>query len=300
MIHTTPIDVKQIPASPSAVDSSGLRTTLYTLRKAGIVGVISLLLLTAFVGIALFGPLVAPYPSDAIDLSATLQPPSAEHIVGTDALGRDIYSRLLYGARVSLSVSVMVVLIGGLSGAAIGYFSGFMQGRTDAILMRVIDTLMAFPGILLALMIVAVLGPGLYTAMIAVGISQIPMIARISRASILVAGNEQFATAAYSIGASRTRILFRHLIPNSLTAVVVQIALIAGDAILIASGLSFIGLGAQPPTPEWGAMLSESRLYLWQAPWLAIAPGLAILLAVLAFNLLGDALRRILDTGGGV
>jgi len=275
-----------------------MRELQRTLRRASLPGFVAFLLVLLFLATAIFGPGIAPYSPDAIDLSATLQPPSAQHMVGTDALGRDVFSRLLYGARVSLSVSIMVVLIGGIAGATIGYLSGFLKGKTDALLMRTIDTLMAFPGILLALMIITVLGPGLYTAMVAVGISQIPMVARIARSSILIAGNEQYASAAYSIGAPRRRILFHHLIPNSLTPVIVQLALIAGDAILIASGLSFIGLGAQPPTPEWGAMLSESRLYLWQAPWLAIAPGLAILLAVLAFNLLGDALRLVLDTGG--
>lgn len=248
-----------------------------------------------FLLIGLLGAQVTPYDPLAQDLNGVLQPPSVTHPFGTDQLGRDVLSRVLAGARVSLQVSAIVVAIGGIAGVLLGFGSGYLGGLFDEIVMRIIDTMMAFPGILLALAFVTVMGAGIRTAIISVGITEVALIARVARSAMLSAKEDLYVEAARSIGVPNTRIVARHLTPNCMSPVIVQLALIAADAILIAAGLSFLGLGAQPPTPEWGIMLSDSRVYLWQAPHLAVFPGAAILLAALTFNLLGDSLRRALD-----
>lgn len=229
------------------------------------------------------------------DLSSALRPPSAYNLFGTDQLGRDVLSRVLYGARVSLGTSFVAIVLAGGLGVTIGFVSGFVGGVVDNALMRLLDATMAFPGLLLALCAVVVLGPGLLTAPIAVGVTQIPIIARLARATILSEKTKLYVESGIALGGSSWRLLVRHLAPNSLMPIVVQLSLMVADTILAVAGLGFLGLGAQPPTPEWGAMLSESRLYLWQAPHLAIFPGLAVCLVALAFNVLGDSLRKTMD-----
>lgn len=245
-----------------------------------------------FVLLGILGQYISPHEATQQDLSSVLNPPSKEHWLGTDQLGRDTLSRVLQGARLSLVVGSVAIGIAGLVGSSLGFVSGFVGGVLDEILMRFVDTLMAFPGLLLALIAVTVLGPGLTTAAIAVGITQVPSVARIARAAILSERERLYAEAAAALGATPPRVLIRHLIPNSLGALVAQLSLMLAEAILIIAGLGFLGLGAQPPTPEWGIMLSESRLYMWQSPWVAVFPGVAISLFVLTFNMLGDSLRR--------
>jgi len=250
------------------------------------------LLLTA----ALFADVLAPYdPVHDADLYNRLQPPSAEHWLGTDAQGRDIFSRILHGARISLEIGLVSVGISLILGTLLGAVSGYFGGTVDLVIMRLIDILLAFPSILLAIAIVAILGPDLINAMIAIGIVGIPQFARIVRSSVLAVKEMEFVDAARAIGASDTRILFRHILPNCLAPILVQTTLSIGTAILDAAGLSFLGLGAQPPQPEWGLMLKEGQSAFQTAVWVVTFPGLAILLTVLGFNLLGDGLRDALD-----
>jgi peptide/nickel transport system permease protein len=242
----------------------------------------------------LFAPLIAPY--DPIELVDTRRlPPSREHIMGTDEIGRDTFSRIVYGGRVSLRVGILAVLIGASIGTCLGIFAGFIGGWIDAAIMRCVDVMLAFPGILLALSIVAILGPSITNVMIAVGIEFIPAFVRTVRGSTLSVKEEDYVLAARAVGAKTWRIVGRHVLPNVVQTVIVLGSLAVGIAILIAAGLSFLGLGAQPPTPEWGAMLSDARNYLRESPHLAIFPGITIMLVVLSLNLLGDGLREILD-----
>lgn len=245
-----------------------------------------------FIVVGALGQQMSPYDSTQQDLTAVLQSPSKEHWLGTDQLGRDLLSRVLHGARLSLVVGAVAIGIAGVLGSTLGFISGFVGGMLDEVLMRVVDTLMAFPGLLLALIAVTVLGPGLTTAAIAVGVTQIPTVARIARATILSERERPYVEAATALGSRRSRLLAVHLIPNSLGPLIAQLSLMLAEAILIIAGLGFLGLGAQPPTPEWGIMLSESRIYMWQSPYVAIFPGIAISLFVLTFNMLGDSLRK--------
>lgn len=255
--------------------------------------VLGAVLLFVLVGIA--GGYFTPYDSTKQNLAAVLQSPSQGHWFGTDQLGRDVLSRVIEGTRLSLVVGTVAIGIAGVIGGSLGFISGFGGGILDEVLMRVVDTLMAFPGLLLALIAVTVLGPGLTTAAIAVGLTQIPVVARLARSTILSERERLYVEAAGALGMGKVRLLFLHLIPNCLGPLIAQLSLMLADAILIIAGLGFLGLGAQPPTPEWGIMLSESRLYMWQSPYLAVFPGLAISLFVLTFNLLGDSLRTALD-----
>lgn len=244
--------------------------------------------------ITLLAPLIAPY--DPIDIVADRRlPPSREHIMGTDEIGRDTFSRIVYGGRVSLRVGILAVLIGAAVGTFLGIVSGFLGGWLDAVIMRCVDVLLAFPGILLALSIVAILGPSINNVMIAVGIEFIPAFVRTVRGSTLSAKEEDYVLAARAVGARSGRIIGRHVLPNVVQTVIVLGSLAVGIAILAAAGLSFLGLGAQPPTPEWGAMLSDARNYLRESPHLAVFPGVTIMIVVLSLNLVGDGLREILD-----
>ncbi|RIK46576.1 MAG: hypothetical protein DCC58_02805 [Chloroflexi bacterium] len=244
--------------------------------------------------ITIFAPLIAPY--DPIDLVNTRRlPPSREHIMGTDEIGRDTFSRVVYGGRVSLRVGILAVLIGASVGTLLGVSAGYIGGWVDAIIMRCTDVLLAFPGILLALGIVAILGPSINNVMIAVGIEFIPAFVRTVRGSTLSVKEEDYVLAARAVGAKSGRIIGRHVLPNVIQTVIVLGSLAVGIAILAAAGLSFLGLGAQPPTPEWGAMLSDARNYLRESPHLAIFPGATIMIVVLSLNLLGDGLRELLD-----
>lgn len=245
--------------------------------------------------LAVFAPLVAPYDPVKMDLWSARQPPSSEHLLGADELGRDVLSRIIYGCRISLTLGLVSVGIGLSFGMLLGGPSGYFGGRFDIIVMRFIDVLMSFPTILLAILVVTVVGPGLYNAMLAVGVAQVPLYARLIRGLILKLKEKEFVDAARALGVGNTRIIVRHILPNCLSPLLVQATLNIASAILSAAALGFLGLGAQPPTPEWGAMLSKGRLYMRVAPHIMVFPGLAIMLTVLAFNLMGDGLRDALD-----
>jgi peptide/nickel transport system permease protein len=248
-----------------------------------------------FILVALLAPLIAPHDPLKNNLSKPLLSPGAVHLLGTDELGRDILSRIIYGARLSLLEGLISVLLAMAIGVPLGVFSGFVGGKTDTILMRFVDILMAFPGVLLAVAIISVLGPSLINAMISVGIYTIPMFARLARGSTLSVKEEPYIEACRAVGMTPFRILYRHVFPNIRAHLFVMGTLRVGTAILTASSLSFLGLGAQPPSPEWGAMLSNGRNYILIAPHQVIFPGLAIILLVLGLNLLQDGLRLALD-----
>ncbi len=245
--------------------------------------------------LALVAPWLAPHDPLAMDLSVQLQPPGAAHWLGTDLLGRDILSRLLYGGRVTLVTALVAVGISVLFGVSLGLVSGFYGGWVDACIMRFVDMLLAFPRILLALTLVALLGVGLGNVMVAVGIAGISGYARVVRGVVLSVREQPYVDAARVVGCGGGRILVRHVLPNVVAPVIVLATLDMAHALLSASSLSFLGLGAQPPTPEWGLMLNEGRAYLRVAPWVTTVPGLTIMLAVLSINMFGDGLRDALD-----
>jgi peptide/nickel transport system permease protein len=246
--------------------------------------------------VALLAPFISPHDPIAVNAdNAYLPPLSPSHLFGTDELGRDLFSRMLWGARVSLPVAFVAVAVGLVAGGAIGLISGYFGGVFDLLLMRLIDALLAFPALVLAIAIVAALGPDLRNAMIAIGIVAIPVYARLVRALVLQLKQMEYIAATRSLGATPMRIILRHLIPNLLNPVIVQISLSAGFAILAEATLSFLGLGAQVPTPDWGQMINTGATFLANDPWLAIVPGAAISVTVFSFNLLGDSLRDALD-----
>ena len=253
-----------------------------------------------FVTVALLAPLIAPYGPREQNL-ALLQGsccpgPSSEHLFGVDALGRDLFSRVVYGARFSLLIGVVSVAVGLSVGLIIGAVAGYLGGWVDSILMRLMDIMLSIPGLLLAIGIVAALGPGVIQIMVAVGVTQIPIFARLLRGSILATRESDYVLAARSVGVRRRSILFAHIIPNSLSPVIVQGTLALATAIIDVAGLGFLGLGPQDPsTPEWGTMLTDTTRYLQTAPFLALIPGAAIVISVLGFNLIGDGLREALD-----
>jgi len=257
--------------------------------------IIGMALLGFFVFCAIFAPWIAPYDPIAQDITRRREPPSREHPFGLDEVGRDLLSRVIYGARVSLYVGVASVSLAIVAGTLIGAISGYAGGWIDNIIMRIMDIMLAFPSLLLAIAIVAIMGPGLLNMLYAIAFVSIPAYARLVRASILAAKEMDYVLAAKAVGCSSSRILFRHIMPNCLTPIIVQGTLGIATAILDAAGLSFLGLGAQPPTPEWGAMLGQGRGSVFTAPHVVIFPGLAIMLTVLGFNLLGDGLRDALD-----
>jgi peptide/nickel transport system permease protein len=244
---------------------------------------------------AIFAEWLAPYPFAKQNLLHMFELPSSKYLLGTDEFGRDILSRLIFGARVSLQVGFIAVGISLVVGGLLGAFAGFYGGWLDNLIMRVMDVLLSVPQTLLAIAIAAALGPGLYNLMIAVGISAVPNYARIVRGSVLSIRGMEYVEAARAVGSSDLRIILRHIIPNSMAPIIVQSTLGVASAILNAAGLSFIGLGIQPPNPEWGAMLSGGRQYIRDFPHLTLYPGLAIMLTILALNFLGDGLRDALD-----
>jgi peptide/nickel transport system permease protein len=249
------------------------------------------ILLVAIFGLSLAAPSLAPYDPIATAPVDQLQPPSLNHLLGTDLFGRDVWSRVLWGGRLSLGAGTVAVALAVLPGGLVGLLAGYAGGRLDSVLMRVIDVLLAFPSLLLALTIVALLGPGLVSVALAVGLAGIPRFARLVRASALGVRSEPYIEAARVTGCRPARILLTHVAPNVREVVIPLVSLEFGYVLLNISALSFLGLGAQPPTPEWGAMLAEGRALLRHAPWVPTAPGVAITLSVLAFNLLGDALN---------
>src|SRR2546427_6938663 len=261
-------------------------------HRAAVAGLGLLLLLSA---LALTGPLLTPYDPARQILSAALQPVSAAHPLGTDHLGRDLLARLLYGGRLSLLIGLLAVGFGLAVGVPLGAVSGFQGGLTDLLIQRLAGILLSFPGFLLALSLVAILGVGLQNVIISVGLSAVPSFIRLVRASVLSIREQAYVEAAEALGQRRAVIIARHVLPNAMAPVIVPATLSLGSARLVAAGLGFLGLGVQPPTPEWGTMLGEGRQYIFRAPALTTYPGLAIFLAVLGFNLFGDGLRDALD-----
>ena len=254
----------------------------------------SVIVLT-LVWVAAFAPLLADRPPTQQDLRARLRPPSAEQPFGTDEFGRSVLSRVLHGARLSLLTGLLPVAAALVLGSTIGLVAGFFRGRLDAVLMRTMDVLLAFPSLLLALAVVGTLGPGIVNAVIAIAIVDVPQYARLVRSVVLGAREEEYVQAARALGAGDGRLMWRHVAPNAVGPIVVQATLGIGFAILAIAGLSFLGLGVQPPVSDWGEMLARGRRYLPDATWLMVFPGLAVSLTVLGFNLLGDALRDALD-----
>lgn len=263
-------------------------------NKMAVLGLIILIILVLLV---VFADVIANYDNVVIkqNLAHRLQGPSAAHWLGTDEFGRDIFARLVHGTRVSLQVGIVAVGISIVIGGILGAVAGYYGGKLDNTIMRIMDIFLAVPSILLAIAIVSALGPSIINLMLAISISSVPSYARIVRASVLSIRDQEFIEAAKAIGASNTRIIFRHIIPNSLAPVIVQATLGVASAILSTAGLSFIGLGIQPPAPEWGSMLSGGRQYLRYAWWVTTFPGVAIMITILSLNLLGDGLRDALD-----
>jgi peptide/nickel transport system permease protein len=245
--------------------------------------------------IAIFAPLIAPYPYDKQDLLHTRAAPSVEHLFGTDELGRDVFSRVIWGSRFSLSIGILAVLIGTAIGMFFGSIAGYFGGVVDDIIMRLVDVLSSIPDILLAISISVVLGPGFFNSVLALCIGSIPMNVRLLRAAILGIRTQEYLEAAISINASTPRIILRHVIPNAFSPVLVSSTMMIGHVIMGAAMLSFIGLGIQPPMPEWGSMIAGGRSLIRSCPWMVTFPGIFIMLTVLALNLFGDGLRDALD-----
>lgn len=270
----------------------------FTRSKGAVIG-LAIFLIIVFM--AVFAPLVTPHLPDVQNRSLLLLPPSwteggqLSYLLGTDAVGRDIFSRLVYGARYSLFIGVVVVSIAVVSGVIIGLISGYAGGRVDIAIMRVMDIILAFPSLLLALVLVAILGPGLMNAMIAIALVDLPHFVRLTRASVLTEKNKDYVVGSRVAGARWPRLMFVTILPNCLAPLIVQATLAFSSAILDAAALGFLGMGAQPPTPEWGTMLAEAREFIQRAWWVVTFPGLAILITVLAINLMGDGLRDALD-----
>ena len=240
-------------------------------------------------------PIIAPYGYDEQNYEEARQTPSAKHWAGTDELGRDIFSRILYGGRVSLTIGIISVGIGLMAGGSLGVLAAFYGGKVETVIMRLIDVLMAIPSIILSISVCAALGSGIVNTMIAVGISSIPTSARVFRSSVISEKAKEYVEAARAVGAGNGRIILKHILPNSLAPVIVQASLGVAQSITTAASLSFIGLGIQPPNPEWGALLSGGRQYIRDYPHMVVFPGIAIMLTVLALNLIGDGLRDALD-----
>lgn len=273
---------------------SQTRETIHALL-ANKLAVAGLVVLGLLIIVGIFGKALAPYGLNDIDIPNRLSGPSALHWFGTDNLGRDTLTRILIAARVSLQVGFIAVGFALVVGVPIGLVAGYYRGAVDSALMRLMDILFSFPAILLAIAILAVLGPNVTNAMIAIGIVYTPIFARITRGSVLVVSEEVYVRAARSLGATNRRILFRHILPNVAAPIIVQTTLSLAFAILSEAALSFLGLGVQPPNPAWGRMLADGRDYFQQNPWMGIFPGLAILVTVMAFNFVGDGLRDALD-----
>jgi len=270
------------------------RRTVRTLTRnrlvlAGLVMVVGLIVIAALAG------LIAPYDPIANNVRAALQPPSSYYYFGTDRFGRDVFSRVIFGSRLSLFVAIVSVTISVIIGVALGLVSGYYRGWIDNLIGRVMDVFFSFPALLLAIGVAAALGPGLNNAIIAIAVVYSPVFGRVVRGPVLVERGKEYVEAARVIGASSPRVILKHVFPNVLSPLIVQATITLSQAILVEAYLSFLGLGTQPPFPSWGTMLQEGRTFLETAPWMSIFPGLAIMLTVLAFNLLGDGIRDVLD-----
>ncbi|HEX2012160.1 MAG TPA: glutathione ABC transporter permease GsiD [Roseateles sp.] len=285
--------------SPIAAKPEGVRTPwseFWRKFRKQHVALAALVFVALLVLVALFAPWLVPYDAENyFDYDRLNEGPSAVHWLGVDPLGRDIFSRILLGARISLATGFLSVAIGGLIGTALGLLAGYYEGWWDRIVMRISDVLFAFPGILLALGVVAILGSSMINVVVAVSVFSVPAFARLVRGNTLVLKQMTYVEAVRSIGANDWTILVRHILPGTISSIVVYFTMRLGTSIITAASLSFLGMGAQPPTPEWGAMLNEARADMVNAPHVALFPSLAIFLTVLAFNLLGDGLRDALD-----
>lgn len=283
------------PAEPKRLAVSRSRGMAYRLLR-NISGAVGLLLIAFYVAVAVMGSVrLTPYPANEQHVRDRLKPPSAQYMMGTDLFGRDMTSRVMEGAANSLRVAVLSVALSGLVGITLGVVSGFVGGTLDNLIMRTMDVFFAFPALLLALVVVTILGPGLNNAIIAIAIVYTPIFARVARGPVLAAKEMEFVMAARCLGVRSPGLLLRHILPNILAPLIVQISLALSWSLLTEAGLSFLGLGVQPPDASWGVMLDESRGISENAPWLMIYPGAAMMLVVLGFNLLGDGLRDVLD-----
>lgn len=256
---------------------------------------IGLVIATSVILIAILAPVLAPFAPYASDFEAILSPPTATHLFGTDELGRDILSRVMWGARASMQAGLLATLVAVAVAVPVGLLAGYYRGMLDTLVMRVTDALLAFPFLIIAVGLAAILGPSLLNATVAIGIVQAPKLVRITRGEVLSLREESFVHAAIADGAPDRSVIFRHILPNTINVLLVQATVILPFAILAEATLSFLGLGVQPPTPSWGVMLTAAQPYLGPAPWFAITPGLAILVTTLSFNLVGDGLRDVLD-----
>ncbi|RWO10187.1 MAG: ABC transporter permease subunit [Mesorhizobium sp.] len=270
----------------------------YSMNTGAVIG---LVVFTALVLVAIFAPLVAPHSPDEQFRDALLSPPAWQEggrsmfLLGTDAVGRDMLSRLIFGARFSLFIGLVVVVFSLTSGIVLGVLAGYFRGWVDTLIMRVMDVILAFPSLLLALVLVAILGPGLFNAMLAIALVLQPHFARLTRAAVMAEKNREYVISAKVAGASHLRLMVKTILPNCMAPLIVQATLSFSNAILEAAALGFLGVGAQPPTPEWGTMLATAREFILRAPWVVTFPGLAILITVLAINLIGDGLRDAFD-----
>ena len=282
-----------LDAGPAVTESPGRRAVRRLFRRPA--AVFGLCVVTAFVLIAVFAPFVAPYDPIQTSWSLIRKAPSAAHWLGTDENGRDILARIVFGARASLTAGVISVSIAVCVGLPIGLFAGYVGGWIDALISRVVDAMLACPFLILAIALAAFLGPSLFNAMIAIGISATPIFVRLARGATMAVKVEDYVEAARAVGNPRWRVAVRHILPNIVPPIMVQATLAIAAAIIAEASLSFLGLGQQPPSPSWGSMLNTAQRFLSQAPWMAVFPGLSIFLVVLAFNLLGDGLRDALD-----
>jgi len=293
-----PLGAPSVPETADVAHSrSFLNDTWRRLRRTP-GAIVGLVIVGIIVLAAVFAPLVAPADPLAQDLAHQALAPNAQHPFGTDKLGRDIFARVVYGARISIRIGFVAVGLAITTGTAIGLLAGYARGRIDSVLMGAMDVMLAFPSIILAIAITTVLGPSINNVMLAVGIVYVPQYARLARSSVLAVSELEYVEAARAIGSPISGILLRHILPNILAPLLVQATLGIATAELEAAGLSYLGLGARPPTPEWGAMLNDARDYWISAPWALIFPGLSITALVLGFNLLGDGLRDALDPTG--
>ncbi|ETI67987.1 nickel transporter permease [Neobacillus vireti] len=287
-----PADISMIPAEEKQIPPWKENWQSFYKNKLAVIG---LGIVIFFIIIAIIAPWIAPYSFKDQVLADRMQAPSSKHWFGTDDFGRDIFSRVLHGARISLTVGFFSVLGSVVIGTLLGIVAGYYGRWVDTIISRIFDIMLAFPSILLAIAIVSVLGPSLKNALIAIAVINIPNFGRLVRSRVLSVKQEEYIMSARAVGMKDTRILLRHILPNSVSPVIVQATLAIATAIIEAAALGFLGLGARPPEPEWGTMLADSRNYITQAPWTLFFPGMAIMLTVLGFNLMGDGLRDALD-----
>jgi peptide/nickel transport system permease protein len=293
---TAPIAVgAPVERAAPAPAPSGLVGRMQARLRRSVACLVGGTVLAAVIAVALLAPVLATHDPIANNLADRLQPPSRAHLFGTDDFGRDVWSRVVWGARVSLVVALIVVGVAAVGGAGVGVVSGYFGGRLDLVTMRVVDMMLAFPALLLALAVMAGLGSSLLNVIVAVAVAFLPRFARVQRVVTLTVREREFVLAAVALGGTHLRVLARHVIPNCLAPVLVMMTVSAADAILVESSLSFLGLGVQPPAPTWGAVISDGRSFLQNAPWISGLSGAAIMVTVLGLNLLGDGLRDLLD-----